>query len=300
MHIVITGASSGIGAALARELAKLPNARLTLVARRRRLLEELASELPIKTFVVERDLADLAPADWLADAERENGPIDVLVNNAGVHVIGRTASIDVARGEASLNLNLLTPLRLTRAVLPGMLARRRGTIVDISSMAALAPTPGMTYYNAAKAGLAASSEALRGELRGTGVHVVTVYPGIVATELAERGLAAYGSNFALRLQPRGTTSGLAALIRRAIAKKEARVVYPRAYGFVRWFGPIVRWFVDRFSPALATERQAVPMHVFKTTAAGRPLSHLHPLTLTLRAQRDTSSCRRRARCSADR
>ena len=109
----------------------------------------------------------------------------------------------------------------------------------------------MTYYNASKAGLAAASEALRGELRGTGVHVVTVYPGIVATDMAEKGLAAYGSNLALRLQPKGTTSGLAAIIKHAILRKTARVVYPRSYVFVRWFGPVVRWFMDRFAPALA-------------------------------------------------
>ena len=132
-----------------------------------------------------------------------------------------------------------------------MLARRAGTIVDIASMAALAPTPGMTYYNASKAGLAAASEALRGELRGTGVNVVTVYPGIVQTDMAEAGLAAYGSNLALRLQPRGTTAGLAAIVKHAILRKHARVVYPRSYFFVRWFGPVVRFFIDRFAPALA-------------------------------------------------
>jgi short-subunit dehydrogenase len=252
MHIVITGASSGIGAALARELATLPEARLTLVARRRPLLESVARELRVPVHVIERDLAstDASASDWLAEAEQVNGPVDVLINNAGVQVIGRTSSIDVARGEASLQVNLVTPLRLTRAVLPGMLERRAGTIVDISSMAALAPTPGMTYYNASKAGLAAASEALRGELRGTGVDVVTVYPGIVATDMAEGALHAYGSNLALRLQPTGTTSGLARMVRNAIVRKRARVIYPRAYFFMRWATPIVRWFLDNFAPAL--------------------------------------------------
>jgi short-subunit dehydrogenase len=252
MHIVITGASSGIGAALARELATLPNARLTLVARRRPLLESVARDLAVPVLVIERDLgsSDASSTDWLTEAERVNGPVDVLVNNAGVQVIGRTSSIDVARGEASLQVNLLTPLRLTRAVLPGMIERRAGTIVDIASMAALAPTPGMTYYNASKAGLAAASEALRGELRGTGVGVVTVYPGIVATIMADNALEAYGSNLALRMQPTGTTTGLARMVKSSIDRRKARLIYPRAYFFVRWITPIVRWFLDNFSPAL--------------------------------------------------
>ena len=246
MHIVITGASSGIGEALAKELATLPNAKLTLVARRRALLEELAKTLPCEVKVVERDLStgDAATMDWLPD------DVDILVNNAGAQVTGPTASIDVSKGEASLELNLLAPLRFTRAVLPRMLARGRGTIVDIASMAALAPTPGATYYNASKAGLASASESLRGELRGSGVHVVTVYPGLIPTDMSNAGLASYESNFALRLQPRGTTAGLAVLVKNAILRKRARVIYPRAYTFVRWLIPVVRFFLDRFTPAL--------------------------------------------------
>jgi short-subunit dehydrogenase len=202
--------------------------------------------------VIERDLSDLeGGVDWLDDAIDASGPVDVLVNNAGVQLIGHTANLDVEKGEATLRVNLLSPLRLTRAVLPGMIARRSGTIVDIASLAALAPTPGMTYYNASKAGLAAASEALRGELRGTGVHVVTVYPGVVATDMAEASLSRYGSNLALRMQPRGTAEELAVLVRTAISGKRARVVYPRAYAPVRWLVPIVRWVVDRFAPPLA-------------------------------------------------
>jgi short-subunit dehydrogenase len=218
MHIVITGASSGIGAALARELATLPNAKLTLVARRRALLEELARSLPCEVNIVERDLStgDARTTDWLPE------DVDVLVNNAGVQIIGRTAAIDVEKGEASVELNLLAPLRLTRAVLPRMLAKKSGTIVDIASMAALAPTPGMTYYNASKAGLAAASEALRGELRGSGVNVVTVYPGIVATDMADAGLAAYGNNLALRLQLAATRQSTTAAWLSALT---ARIAY---------------------------------------------------------------------------
>ncbi|MEZ4465991.1 MAG: SDR family NAD(P)-dependent oxidoreductase [bacterium] len=188
---------------------------------------------------------------WLPAAEAALGPVDVLINNAGMQVIGPTAEVDVERAELSLRLNLLSPLRLTHAVLPGMLARGRGCIVDVASMAALAPTPAMTWYNASKAGLAGASEALRGELRGTGVHVVTVYPGIIETDMGKAGLAAYQKSRLLALQPRGTTEGLAARVVRAVDRRRPRVIYPAVYGMTRWLPPLTRWFMDRLTPPLA-------------------------------------------------
>ncbi len=252
MHVVITGASSGIGHALARRFAQTPEAKLTLVARRRPALESLAADLSCPHHIVCCDLSDLDHAtDWLSAAEAALGPIDVLIHNAGVQVIGDTAHIDVDQGERSIRLNLLTPLRLTRAVLPGMIARGRGTLVDIASMAAIAPTPRMTYYNASKAALAAASEALRGELRTTGVHVVTVYPGIIPdTEMGEKGLATYAPSKLLALQPTGTASTLADLIHRAVRRRQPRVIYPRVNAFARHFPNATRWFMDRFTPPL--------------------------------------------------
>ncbi|SRR5258706_3487217 len=252
MHIVVTGASSGIGAALARELGKERGARLTLVARRRELLERLAKEIDAPVHLVVRDLAAADENDdWIEEAEAVHGPIDVLVNNAGVQVIAPTARVDIGAGEASLRLNLATPLRLIARMLPGMLRRKRGQIVNVSSMAALAPTPGMTYYNASKAGLAAASEALRGELRGTGVNVITVYPGIIAgTEMATSALTKYESSKLLRMQPTGTARELARAVRVSMARRRARLVFPRVYGFTRWFPTLVRIVMDWFSPRL--------------------------------------------------
>jgi short-subunit dehydrogenase len=253
MHVVVTGASSGIGRAVAERYAK-GGAALTLVARRKDRLEALADEVATKCHVVVKDLSTPETAtDWIAGAEEALGPIDVLVNNAGVQLIARTADVDVEHGEMSLRVNLLTPIRLTRAVLPSMIARGHGTIVDVASMAAIAPTPYMTYYNASKAGLAAASEALRGELAGTGVHVVTVYPGIIpTTEMGEKGLASYEHSSMLSLQPTGTTEKLAELIHRAVARKRARVIYPGLNVFARWFPGTTRWMMDRFTPKLRT------------------------------------------------
>lgn len=258
MHVVITGASSGIGAALAREFAKLPGARLSLVARRESALRALARDLAVPATVILADLSDPRTAERVvADATAAHGDIDVLINNAGVQVVAPTHEVDVDLGDRSLLVNLMAPLRLTRRVLPSMLSRRAGHIVDITSMAALAPTPGMTYYNAAKAGLAAASEALRGELRGSGVHVLTVYPGIIDdTDMARAGLAAYEATPLLRLQPTATSTELARAVARAIERRVPRLVFPRVYGLTRWFPAIVRWFMDRFAPKVLPAAKA--------------------------------------------
>lgn len=252
MHVLVTGASSGIGAAIARRWGAEPGARLTAVARRLDRLEALAAEVP-SVHPVRWDLAVPRDAAGVIDAaEAINGPVDVLVNNAGVQVIGPTAQVDPEAGERSVALNLLTPLRLAHSVLPGMLERGRGTIVNIASMAALAPTPGMTWYNAGKGGLAAASEALAGELLGGPVHVLTVYPGIIAdTAMAEHGLAAYGagSSLALRLQPTTTSAHLADAIVRSVRGQRPRLILPRSNGLARWFPAPTRWLLDRLTPS---------------------------------------------------
>ena len=249
MHVAITGASSGIGEALAREFSEA-GASISLIARRKDLLDKIASHLKTRTFTKAVDLFDYKNAAlWIQEAEAALGPIDVLINNAGMQIVGPTVEISPEDGEAVIHLNLLTPLRLIQAVLPAMIQRKSGTIVDIASMSALAPTPGMHHYNAAKAGIAAASEALRGELRGTGVHVVTVYPGPVATAMAEASFAKYGD--AARRTPTGSTRGLAARVRRAVECKHSRVIYPRIYAVSRHFPNLTRYLVDRLTPKLA-------------------------------------------------
>ena len=247
-HVVITGASSGIGAALVAEFVR-SGARVTMVARREADMRALAKEVGGQTQIFVVDLSRMEGAlAWIAPAEAQFGPIDVLVHNAGVQLVEPAEEHDPEALQAMLRLNLLVPMALTRAVLPAMLQRGDGTIVDVASVAGLAPTPGMWGYNASKAGLAAASESLRGELRSTGVHVVTVYPGPVDTPMARAGYAAYPESPMLRVLPEGIPSELARRIRSAVDLKRARVIYPWLYSILRYFPAVARWFLDRLTP----------------------------------------------------
>jgi short-subunit dehydrogenase len=247
IHVAITGASSGIGAALVAEFVAA-GAAVTLVARRQVEMEALAAQVGGRTQIFAMDLCDTPRVcDWLAPAAARFGPIDILINNAGVQLVELTAESKTARTEAMIALNLLAPMRLTHAVLPEMLQRGGGTIVDVSSLAALAPVAGMWGYNATKAGLAAASESLRGELRGTGVHIVTVYPGPVDTPLGRAGYAAYPS-WVRKLTLEGDAGELARQIRTAVELKQSRVIYPLPYVITRWFPGLTRWVLDRYAP----------------------------------------------------
>jgi short-subunit dehydrogenase len=248
MHIAITGASSGIGEALARELAPHGHA-LTLIARRGDLLAALVGELGARSRAVSHDLADPGRATaWIAEAEAAFGPIDTLVNNAGMEITGPSVTADPARIRQLIDLNLTTPLLLVRHLLPAMCARRSGLIVNVSSLAGLAPMPMQTYYSASKAGLAAFSESLRGELAGTGVHVLGVYPGPVTTAMGESGYAGFGGRDKVPPIPEGDPTVLARLMHRAMVRRTRRVIYPRIYGLVQLFPGLTRRGLDRFGP----------------------------------------------------
>jgi short-subunit dehydrogenase len=250
MHVVVTGASSGIGEAIAREYFGR-GASVTLVARRKAHLERIAGAGASRAHVVVADLADVEAAwGWLDDAERALGPIDVLVNNAGVQIVKHAAETEWSEAERLLRLDLHVPLRLTTLVLRRMIPRSSGAIVNIASMAALAPTPGMFFYNAAKAGLAAASEGLRAEVKKHDIHVVTVYPGPVTSDLEAAGVLAYQDGLTMRNVPTGTPEVLARMIADAVVKKRPRVVYPRMYGIARHFPNATRWALDALTPPL--------------------------------------------------
>ena len=247
-HLLITGASSGIGEAIARA-ALARGARVTLVARRRSLLEQIAQSAPDRCRVIEADLSQLEVAERvLDDAASGHGPVDVLVNNAGRQIVAPTVATEWNDALSMMRLDLLMPMRLATLILPKMIERGQGTLVDIASMAGIAPTPGMYFYNAAKAGLAAASEGLRAEVKRHGIHVVTVYPGPVSTELERAGRAAYEESFMVRAVPTGRAEVLAERIFDAIEHRRPRVIYPRIYALSRHFPNATRWLLDAMTP----------------------------------------------------
>lgn len=183
---LITGASSGIGRSFALALAAR-GCDLVVVARRRDRLEELAAEIVASTKrSVEVIMADLTdPSDRaavearLADADR---PVDLLVNNAGVGGSGPFTGQTADHEEGEILLNVVAPARLSSAVLPGMIERCRGGIINVSSIAGVQAVPYLATYAATKAYLTSFSQALHEEVRAQGVTVVALLPGMTRTE----------------------------------------------------------------------------------------------------------------------
>jgi len=186
---MVTGASSGIGAELARELARRGHG-ITLVARRRERLEVLATELAdahrVRTEVLVADVTDPeARAGLLAEVDELGLSVDVLVNNAGFSTTGPVHRSDRRREIALVRTDVEAVVDLCSLVLPGMVDRARGAVLNVASTAAFQPLPGQAAYGGAKAFVLSFSQAVRAELRGTGVSLTALCPGPVKTEFAE-------------------------------------------------------------------------------------------------------------------
>lgn len=184
---VVTGASVGIGAVFARELVKRGYPVLA-VARRKEKLDDLAAEAAAAGGRIEPlalDLQEEGSAQRICERALELGAVELLVNNAGYGHYGAflDAPLDRLLGMHRLNMDVL--VELTYRLLPPMLERRRGGVINLASIAAFAPGPFFNVYSATKAYVLSFSEALAVELKGTGVRVLAVCPGPVTTEFAQ-------------------------------------------------------------------------------------------------------------------
>ena len=182
MIALVTGASSGIGAATARRLAREPGARLILVARREERLNELAAELGGATVIAADLVDDEVPARIAALVAAEHGRLDLLVNNAGAAWRGTFADGGWENVRRNMELNFDAQLRLTEALLPLLRASAPSAIVNVASTAGRVARGGTGAYAASKFAFAGWTDALHDEEAPHGVHVGLVLPGFVATE----------------------------------------------------------------------------------------------------------------------
>jgi short-subunit dehydrogenase len=187
--VLVTGASSGIGMELARLFAQQGH-NLVLLARGRKSLEALAQELQTQyrgsAQVLDADLCDpKAPTAIAQELEKRHIQIDVLVNNAGFGLLGPHATLDAQRQLDMLQVNITALVHLTRLLLPGMLERNTGGVLNVASTAAFQAGPNMAIYYATKAFVLSYTEALHEEVGGTALHVSCLCPGPTHTGFVE-------------------------------------------------------------------------------------------------------------------
>jgi short-subunit dehydrogenase len=241
-NVVVTGASSGIGEATAIAFARR-GARVVLIARRKDRLDDLADRIERaggRAIAWTCDVTDLARVQKLPGLVKEltGGPVDVLVNNAGIAGGGSFAELGHDRIDEVVRVNLLAVMHVTRVFLPGMLSRGNGHVVNVASLAGRFAAPGAAVYTATKHGVVAFSESLDVTTRRRGVLVTAVNPGFVPTE----GFPASGRPGLLTLTPERVADAIVKVVRENISPEYSVPRWAAAFQAFRILTPpLYRW-----------------------------------------------------------
>lgn len=262
--IIITGGSDGIGAEMARQLARAQggNVALVLAARNRDLLEQVAAEctaLGAQALAVPTDVSDQQQCRALIAAAADRyGRIDALLNNAGRsgHALFEDVA-DLGWYEDMMRINLWGSVWCTHAALP-WLKQSRGCVVAVSSLAGLVGVPGRTAYSASKFAMAGFFESLRAEMKPHGVGVTTAYPGVVATRIRHRGFNAAGGELgtsSLKEDAAMPVEQCAALIIDGMQRRRREVVMSAKGKLGRWLKLLAPGLVEKIALAAVAEQQ---------------------------------------------
>lgn len=253
MHILITGAATGIGESIVEYwYSKFPKDTFSILDKDEKQLKITTDRMNSKGMNVKGFPLDLTKLDEFESAlttvKSGFGEVDVLINNAGVMIIEDFSVMSWEKGMMMLTLDFIAPMKLIKLLLPSMLSRKSGGIINLASMAGKTPLPGSTWYGGAKAGFGLASEVLAGEVKDDGIHVLTVYPGPVSTALEKGARAGYDENAIMKMMPVGDREVMAARIVEGYLKKLIVVSYPDIYDIARIFPPFTDNFVRMFAP----------------------------------------------------
>jgi uncharacterized protein len=250
--IIITGASSGIGEAAVKAFAQA-GYRIVAAARRMERLQALAEEFSIEQnqiLPVQTDVGEIGDIDNMVSAALGSfGQIDILFNNAGIGRFGWLESLPIEDIEAQIRVNLLGLIYTSRAVLPHMIERREGIIINMASIASFVATPTYTLYAASKHAVRGFTEALRREVSIYGIRVCGIYPGPVVTEFTDHAGAVRKTGLttpsALRLNSEEVAAAVLGLARRP---RRMLIVPWHMYAAI-WmntlFPGLLDWLVER-------------------------------------------------------
>jgi short-subunit dehydrogenase len=245
---IVTGASSGIGEATARRLAR-DGMRMTLAARRQDELERVAREIEAgggQALVAPTDVRDRAAIHRMVQATLDRwGRVDVLINNAGLGYSARVVDLDPEQLRAQVSVNLVAVIECAQAVLPAMMQQKSGHIINVASIAGFIGLPGSSVYSATKSAVISFSDALRREVRTSGIQVMALCPGFVATNFSPRlKKIAEGRPDAQRLPGVMQAEYVAGRIAEIIRRPRRQVIIPPGWGVLVAVAQAFPWLTD--------------------------------------------------------